>query len=124
MNMQPQMGTPQMSEEELKKLAMLLQNMPAGEGIATVTPTEEDYMKDVFQSGQPLPGTEGLGPGGGMAKSFRPSGQETVSNRTPSNTTEEKQRGRSSSSGGGSSSAPRGGNGGSGIVVISYPNAI
>ena len=100
--MQPQMGTPQMSEEELKKLAMLLQNMPAGEGIATVTPTEEDYMKDVFQSGKPLPGTEGLGPGGGMAKSFRPSGQETVSNRTPSNTTEEKQRGRSSSSGGSS----------------------
>ena len=69
--MQSQMGTPQMSEEELKKLAMLLQNMPAGEGIATVTPTEEDYMKDVFQSGKPLPGTEGLGPGGGMAKSFQ-----------------------------------------------------
>jgi hypothetical protein len=93
--MQSQMGmggTPQMSEEELKKLAMLLQNMPAGEGIATVTPTEEDYMKDVFQSGKPLPGTEGLGPGGGMAKSFQ------------SIADEEKARGRSYSSGGGSSS--------------------
>ena len=71
MNMQPQMGTPQMSEEELKKLAMLLQNMPKNEGIATVTSEEENKMMDVFQTGKPLPGTEGLGPGGGMVTSFQ-----------------------------------------------------
>ena len=69
--MQPQMGTPQMSEEELKKLAMLLQNMPKNEGIATVTSEEENKMMDVFQTGKPLPGTEGLGPGGGMVTSFQ-----------------------------------------------------
>ena len=71
MNMQPQMGTPQMSEEELKKLAMLLQNMPKNEGIATVTSEEENKMMDVFQTGKTLPGTEGLGPGGGMVTSFQ-----------------------------------------------------
>ena len=63
--MQPQMGTPQMSEEELKKLAMLLQQMPANEGLASVTQQEQDLMKNAGGAGNPLPGTQGLGPGGG-----------------------------------------------------------
>ena len=68
--MQPQMGTPQMSEEELKKLAMLLQQMPANEGLASVTQQEQDLMKNAGGAGNPLPGTQGLGPGGGPVKSY------------------------------------------------------
>ena len=71
--MQPQMGGAggtDLSEEELKKLAMLLQQMPQGEGLATVTPMEEDQMKDAGGAGTPLPGTQGLGPAGGPVKSF------------------------------------------------------
>ena len=68
--MQPQMGTPQMSEEELKKLAMLLQQMPANEGLASVTKQEQDLMKNAGGAGNPLPGTQGLGPGGGPVKSY------------------------------------------------------
>ena len=77
--MQPQqmggMGAaPELSEEELRKLALLLQQMPANEGLATVTPGEEDQMENVFKSGKPLPGTQGLGPDGGLVQSFQPPG--------------------------------------------------
>jgi len=68
--MNPMQGQSQFSDEDLRKLAQLLKQMPADEGIATVTPTEEDYMKDVFKSGKPLAGTQGLGPGGGDVLSF------------------------------------------------------
>ena len=70
MMMNPMQGQSQFSDEDLRKLAQLLKQMPADEGIATVTPTEEDYMKDVFKSGKPLAGTQGLGPGGGDVLSF------------------------------------------------------
>jgi hypothetical protein len=71
--MQPQMGgagTPDLSEEELKKLAMLLQQMPANEGIMTGTPTEMGAVEEEIGPGNPLPGTQGLGPAGGPVKSY------------------------------------------------------
>jgi hypothetical protein len=74
--MQPQqpmggMGAaPELTEEELRKLALLLQQMPEGEGLATVSPMEEQQMKDDGGAGTPLPGTQGLGPAGGPVKSY------------------------------------------------------
>ena len=64
-----------LTEEELRRLAMLLQQMPANEGLATVTPGEETKMENVFKSGNPMPGTQGLGPGGGPVQSFQPPGR-------------------------------------------------
>ena len=72
--MNPMGGQSQFSDEDLRKLAQLLQQMPANEGLATVTPGEEDQMENVFKSGKPLPGTQGLGPGGGLVQSFQPPG--------------------------------------------------
>jgi len=69
--MQPQMGgTPELSEEELRKLAMLLQQIPVGEGLATINQDEAELMKSYGGSGTPLPGTQGLGPGGGPVRSY------------------------------------------------------
>ena len=73
--MQPQqmggMGAaPELSEEELRKLALLLQQMPQGEGLAAVSPVEEQQMKADGGAGTPLPGTQGLGPAGGPVKSY------------------------------------------------------
>ena len=47
--MQPQQmggmgGTPELTDEELRKLALLLQQMPQGEGLAAVSPVEEQQM--------------------------------------------------------------------------------
>ena len=70
--MQPQMGmggTPELTEEELRKLALLLQQMPANEGIMTGTPTEMGQVEEEIGPGNPLPGTQGLGPAGGPVKS-------------------------------------------------------
>ena len=70
--MQPQMGgTPELTEEELRKLAMLLQQIPAGEGLATINQDEAELMKSYGGSGTPLPGTQGLGPDGGPVRSFQ-----------------------------------------------------
>ena len=63
-------GTPELSEEELKKLALLLQQMPADEGLATINQDEAQLLKDSGGSGRPLAGTQGLGPNGGPVKSF------------------------------------------------------
>ena len=61
-----QMGAaPELTEEELRKLAMLLQQMPEGEGLATINQDEAELMKSYGGSGKPLPGTEGLGVAGG-----------------------------------------------------------
>ena len=68
---QPKMGgVPELTEEELKKLALLLQQMPANEGIMTGTPTEMGQMEEQIGPGNPLPGTQGLGPAGGPVKSY------------------------------------------------------
>ena len=73
--MQPQQmggmgGTPELTEEELRKLALLLQQMPQGEGLATINQDEAELMKSYGGSGTPLPGTEGLGPEGGPVRSY------------------------------------------------------
>jgi len=67
-------GQSQFSDEDLRKLAILLQQMPANEGLASVTQNETQLMKDYGGSGTPLPGTEGLGPDGGLVQSFQPPG--------------------------------------------------
>ena len=64
------MGQPELSEEELKKLALLLQQMPADEGLATINQDEAQLLKDSGGSGRPLAGTQGLGPAGGQVKSY------------------------------------------------------
>ena len=68
--MNPMGGQSQFSDEDLRKLAQLLQQMPQGEGLASVTKQEQNLMKDAGGSGTPLPGTEGLGPGGGPVQSY------------------------------------------------------
>ena len=63
-------ATPELTEEELKKLALLLQQMPPGEGLATINQDEAQLMKDYGGSGVALPGTEGLGVEGGPVRSY------------------------------------------------------
>jgi len=60
----------QFSDEDLRKLAILLQQMPANEGLASVTQNEAQLMKDYGGAAEPLPGTQGLGPDGGPVRSF------------------------------------------------------
>ena len=59
-----------LTEEELRKLAILLQQIPVGEGLATINQDEAELMKSYGGSGTPLPGTQGLGPAGGPVKSY------------------------------------------------------
>ena len=63
-------GQSQFSDEDLRKLAILLQQMPANEGLASVTQDEAQLMKDYGGAAEPLPGTQGLGPAGGPVKSY------------------------------------------------------
>jgi len=63
-------GNQQMSEEELRKLAMLLQQIPEDEGLATINQDEAQLMIDEGGSGRPLSGTEGLGVNGGPVRSY------------------------------------------------------
>jgi hypothetical protein len=63
-------GTPELTDEELRKLALLLQQMPQGEGLATINQQEAQLLKDYGGSGTPLPGTQGLGPVGGPVRSY------------------------------------------------------
>ena len=63
-------GQSQFSDEDLRKLAILLQQMPANEGLASINQDEAELMKSYGGSGAPLPGTQGLGPGGGPVRSY------------------------------------------------------
>jgi len=63
-------GMPELTEEELRKLAMLLQQMPENEGLASINQNEAELMKNYGGSGTPLPGTQGLGPEGGPVRSY------------------------------------------------------
>jgi len=69
-SIQQPLGPVNFSEEELRKLAMLLQQIPDGEGLATINQDEAELMKSYGGSGTPLPGTQGLGPGGGPVRSY------------------------------------------------------
>jgi len=70
MNRTQPLGPVNFSEEDLRKLAMLLQQMPANEGLATINQQEAELMKSYGGSGTPLPGTQGLGPAGGPVRSY------------------------------------------------------
>jgi hypothetical protein len=64
---QNQMRTP-LSDEELRRLAAMLQDK--GEGLAAINPQEAQMLKDAGGTGKPLPGTMGLGVGGGPIRSY------------------------------------------------------
>jgi len=74
MNTFPQMlpsatgNRPPLSEEELQRLAALLQQR--GEGLAAINPSEASLLKALGGSGEPIAGTEGLGVGKGPIKSY------------------------------------------------------
>ena len=59
---------PPLSEEELQRLAALLQQR--GEGLAAINPSEASLLKALGGSGEPIAGTEGLGVGRGPIKSY------------------------------------------------------
>ena len=78
-NLLPSVGgnRPPLSDEELRRLAEMIQQR--GEGLAAINPKEAQMLKDAGGSGKPLPGTKGLGVGGGPIRSyqFNPSGDYT-----------------------------------------------
>jgi hypothetical protein len=57
-----------LTDEELQRLALLLQQR--GEGLASINAQEAQMLKDAGGSGKPLPGTKGLGVGGGPIRSY------------------------------------------------------
>ena len=69
-NLLPSVGgnRPPLSDEELRRLAEMLQER--GEGLAAINPKEAQMLKDAGGSGVPLPGTKGLGVGGGPIRSY------------------------------------------------------
>ena len=69
-NLLPSVGgnRPPLSDEELRRLAEMLQQR--GEGLAAINPKEAQMLKDAGGSGVPLPGTKGLGVGGGPIRSY------------------------------------------------------
>ena len=103
---------------------------PGGNGLAyTISGSPVTYAGGGGGGGYYGPGTAGNGgPGGGGAgygTGPMPAGTPSFDpTATIPSTGEDAQANRGGGGGAGSSSAPRGGNGGSGIVVISYPNAI
>ena len=66
---QNQMRSP-LSDKELQRLAAMLQEK--GEGLAAINPKEAQMLKDAGGSGKALPGTMGLGVGGGPIRSYDP----------------------------------------------------
>ena len=67
--MTPQMNPGGLTDDELLRLARLLQQT-RGEGLAFINPGEAKMLKDAGGSGQPIPGTQGFGVGGGPIRSY------------------------------------------------------
>ena len=67
--MTPQMNPGGLTDDELLRLARLLQQT-RGEGLAFINPGEAQMLKDAGGSGQPIPGTQGFGVGGGPIRSY------------------------------------------------------
>lgn len=69
-NLLPSVGgnRPPLSDEELRRLAAMLQDR--GEGLAAINPQEAKMLKDAGGSGEPIPGTQGFGVGGGPIRSY------------------------------------------------------
>ena len=63
-----QMDRPQLTDEELMRLAQMLQAQ--GEGLASINPSEAQMLKDAGGSGRPIPGTQGYGVGGGPIRTY------------------------------------------------------
>ena len=59
---------PTMSEADLQRLAQILQER--GEGLAAINSGEAQLLKAFGGSGEALPGTSGMGPGGGPIRSY------------------------------------------------------
>ena len=68
--MMNQMNPGDMTDDELFRLAKLLQRM-RGEGLAFINPGEAEMLKDAGGSGQPIQGTQGFGVGGGPIRSYQ-----------------------------------------------------
>jgi hypothetical protein len=85
---------PTMSEADLQRLAQILQER--GEGLAAINSGEAQLLKAFGGSGQALPGTQGMGPGGGPIRSYRGQGATTAESSTERaeelNKTEEERR--------------------------------
>ncbi len=67
--MTPQMNPGGLTDDELLRLARLLQQT-RGEGLAFINPGEAQMLRDAGGSGQPIPGTQGFGVGGGPIRSY------------------------------------------------------
>jgi hypothetical protein len=59
---------PTMSEQDLQRLADILKSR--GEGLAAINPNEANLLQALGGAAQPLPGTQGMGPGGGPIRSY------------------------------------------------------
>lgn len=78
-----------MSEADLQRLAQILQER--GEGLAAINSGEAQLLKAFGGAGEALPGTSGMGPGGGPIRSYQQDEAETYSGEyTGSNEPEEK----------------------------------
>jgi hypothetical protein len=67
-NQQPSQGYG-MSDQDIMRLAQALQQQ-RGEGLAFINPDEQALLKALGGAGQPMPGTQGLGVGGGPIRSY------------------------------------------------------
>ena len=67
--MTPQMNPGGLTDDELLRLAKLLQQT-RGEGLAFINPGEAQMLRDAGGSGQPIQGTQGFGVGGGPIRSY------------------------------------------------------
>lgn len=67
-NQQPSQGYG-MSDQDIMRLAQALQQQ-RGEGLAFINPQEQALLKALGGMGQPMPGTQGLGVGGGPIRSY------------------------------------------------------
>ena len=67
--MTPQMNPGGLTDNELLRLARLLQQT-RGEGLAFINQGEAEMLKDAGGSGQPIQGTQGFGVGGGPIRTY------------------------------------------------------
>ena len=70
-----------MSEQDLQRLADILKSR--GEGLAAINSNEANLLQALGGAAQPLPGTQGMGPGGGPIRSYA----EKIELATPTTTT-------------------------------------
>jgi hypothetical protein len=81
--MTPQMNPGGLTDDELLRLARLLQQT-RGEGLAFINPGEAQMLRDAGGSGQPIQGTQGFGVGGGPIRSYDTNTGQTSTNTNTS----------------------------------------